>query len=891
MSLNSPAHASPVTVDPFNLDHLAHELELRESVQDDIDRTLDLPAYVPLSHDNPFLSAKTFNVQEFLLSRSYASLPDLRTELRDYLAKLKEELVQLINDEYEAFISLSTDLRDEGDRLQKIKEPLQSFRERVQSSKDGLRVIHDAVQEKLSKRATLRKEKALLQLLLKISESVSRLESLLLIPSPEDDKSELLGINNSKQTATTAAGEAEDGKFSTNRAKYLARVAAEYTQLVYHVSKARDEQCAFVDTVQWRIDRIRSTLSSDLDHVWASTLSAFTGGKATEIEKSKLIADMTDCLRTYDVLELWKDAEEVIRKEVVRGFVKKTVYSDALAAPHSPIIPHTPLPVHRAPSIAAPLPSSIPLRTPYTPFTAFLRPNQLTTHSSSTLPGSPYAHLLQDDEYPLTRLFNQMLRFVQRDLCRIMELAEKVSVKTRRSIGAGPQKDNDQVNEKGFNILANVIWDEFAHAVVDELGRVVFSVGRPDEFRKHYELTHAFIRSLEYLAPSGDAVHAMRSHPTYEKVQRRWQLPVYFQLRWKEIIGKLEESLSLTPFDTSSANITPPFATAQCTAVWIAISACWSEEIYIPDLCHKFWRLTLQILSRYNSWIDTVIRLSEHIPAADKVLTSPMPASRSGTPLPSGEMPSTEVIAAEEVTVRQYATVIVDIRALELATLALWREEISMMVPEVDGSDAGVIGLENALRHTLSNLTRLIEPMSNQIVNILTKRCCEALLPVRSVPAQFRAMANKRMPHEPSYFVLSILRPVKAFFGIGTSEGVGSPLRNKFLTAYATEVFDSVTQKYILHLTTMKKTEESLKRLKKGKKSTFSMFGGASVTKDEEGRDEERIRAQMVIDVEAFGQDALILGVDTEKHDPYKALKELVHTAEGVHNTETHLFV
>ena len=85
----------------------------------------------------------------------------------------------------------------------------------------------------------------------------------------------------------------------------------------------------------------------------------------------------------------------------------------------------------------------------------------------------------------------------------------------------------------------------------------------------------------------------------------------------------------------------------------------------------------------------------------------------------------------------------------------------------------------------------------------------------------------------------------------------------------------------------MKKTEESLKRLKKGKKSTFSMFGGAPSAKDE-GQDEERIRAQMVIDVEAFGQDTLILGVDPEKHDSYKALKELVHTVEG-NNAATRL--
>ena len=37
------------------------------------------------------------------------------------------------------------------------------------------------------------------------------------------------------------------------------------------------------------------------------------------------------------------------------------------------------------------------------------------------------------------------------------------------------------------------------------------------------------------------------------------------------------------------------FATSQARAVGEAISACWSAEIYIPDLSHRFWRLTLQV--------------------------------------------------------------------------------------------------------------------------------------------------------------------------------------------------------------------------------------------------------------------------------------------------------
>ena len=131
----------------------------------------------------------------------------------------------------------------------------------------------------------------------------------------------------------------------------------------------------------------------------------------------------------------------------------------------------------------APLPSSLPLRTPYTPFTAFVHKRSELSGPSGFSSESPYAHLLQDDDYPLTRLFNQMLRFVERDLCRIMQLAGKVSVKSLRGINPSQTKDV-QVNEKGFHILANVVWDEFAQAIIEELGSTVFSVGRPNEFRK-----------------------------------------------------------------------------------------------------------------------------------------------------------------------------------------------------------------------------------------------------------------------------------------------------------------------------------------------------------------------------------------------------------------------
>lgn len=143
MPLRSPAHDANDFRDPYELERLAEELSNRESGSsrlpidnDDEQDAHDLPIYIPLAHGNPYLTAEKFNVEDFLMSRAHTSLQDLRSELRDYLVSLKEELVQLINDDYEAFISLSTDLRGEGVRLNKLKSPLGVLKAQILVSRD-----------------------------------------------------------------------------------------------------------------------------------------------------------------------------------------------------------------------------------------------------------------------------------------------------------------------------------------------------------------------------------------------------------------------------------------------------------------------------------------------------------------------------------------------------------------------------------------------------------------------------------------------------------------------------------------------------------------------------------------------------------------------------------
>ncbi|KAF8492925.1 oligomeric golgi complex component, COG2-domain-containing protein [Gautieria morchelliformis] len=845
----------------------------------------DLPIVASLSHNDHYLSSSTFSVEDFLVSRSHTSLPDLRQELRDYLGTLKEELVQLINDDYAAFISLSTDLRGEGARLERLKYPLKGVKREIEASLGQLKLIQETVHQRLEERSALREEKALLHLLLKLSESLTRLESLLSIPPPpKDDNIDTTSHdpNIDMHTNSLQSG-SHDERSNTNRVKHLSRVAAEFTQMLYHVEKARSERCAFVDEIQWRVDRIKSTLSSDLDHLFAMTLlslkSGDSGGKPTpsEHDKARWRSDLKECLRTYDILGGWREAEAVVRREIVKSFIKQTIFSGALSVPHSPLIPRTPFPTRTLTS------GQLTPATPYTPFTS--RPRKTPFEPQFVSASESHLPLLDDSEDALAALYNKVLRFVERDMKSLMDIAEVFSARHRQptlpvvAASNGHTVHTDQYPQgEGFEFMSNTVWAEIGRGVMEELGSVVFAAGRPDDFRQHYVTTQNFLAALEFLAPSLHSVESMRAHPVYLTFQRRWQLPVYFQLRWKDIVGKLEDALSSKSDSTiilPKGTASPEFTTSQAAVVFEAIRTCWSQDVYIPEIGHRFWRLTLQILSRYRTWLDANQPPREPSAnvvaaiAAEKTGTgAASPSSRATTPIPPSEVPG-ESTATDDTLLNRSASVIHDLTLLKRKVLEFWLAEISIILPDVEAEDGALPS--DALKHALAGITDLIPSFSSHIIAILTRRSCEALVLVRSIPSQYRAMSNKRLPKEPSHFIPDVLRPVKSFLS-----SIPSGLEQELGPVWATDVFGAVCHRYISYLVAMRKTEESLRRLKKGKTSTFSLFSGSpTANKDQDSKDEERLRVQMVLDVAALGDDARSLHIDVDNYATFRELETM----------------
>jgi hypothetical protein len=124
------------------------------------------------------------------------------------------------------------------------------------------------------------------------------------------------------------------------------------------------------------------------------------------------------------------------------------------------------------------------LRTPYTPFTAFVSRQDSSPSFAPPHVITPHTLLPEDEDNPLAGVYNQILRFIGRDVKDIMEIAEKVSNKKipEKVLTNGHLEQKDVMH--GFQILAHVVWEEVANAVINDLGEVVFAAGRPNDLRK-----------------------------------------------------------------------------------------------------------------------------------------------------------------------------------------------------------------------------------------------------------------------------------------------------------------------------------------------------------------------------------------------------------------------
>lgn len=229
---------------------------------------------------------------------------------------------------------------------------------------------------------------------------------------------------------------------------------------------------------------------------------------------------------------------------------------------------------------------------------------------------------------PLRQLCNQILGFISAEAREICEAVERLSDSNESDLAKEIASDSSislkPSTATPCDIYVNVLWDEIARRLMDDLGGQIFFVGRTEVFHRNYTLFHQFVSSFLSLAPSTRARSALLQHPSYVAFRRRWQLPVYFQMRFREVVGKLEVVLREGRSAYTSSSHSPeevvwsqsPLLRAPA-AVLSAFFAPWRSGVHLPELAAREWKLSLQVLSRFESWLDSELA-QEQISAHSK---------------------------------------------------------------------------------------------------------------------------------------------------------------------------------------------------------------------------------------------------------------------------------
>ncbi|XP_066594880.1 conserved oligomeric Golgi complex subunit 2 [Prorops nasuta] len=410
----------------------------------------------------------------------------------------------------------------------------------------------------------------------------------------------------------------------------------------------------------------------------------------------------------------------------------------------------------------------------------------------------------------------------------------------------------DRASINSFNFLVNSFWTEVEDKIERNI-KSIFGPGNPELFHNRYKETLEFLITLEATCRTPESLNALRNNSQYKHFLKKWNLPVYFQIRFQELAGTVEASLmesvsNITLKVTFDSLQSENFSLSPTHTTWNCLIKVWSDDIYLQQLFQKFWKLCLQISSRYHTWVLTT-------------LATVWPSSPETYNL-------SDIQSNSKLKLLVYLNSDVEKLIHKLSTFV--QLVISKTGQEVKSSVYKL--LEDSLRGTLQNLEATLPLITNEVVKELLKPCSSHLKQVSDIPRLFRR-TKREVPTKPCAYVKNSLNFLFAFHKeyikiIPTKVNQWLELALESLTDnYLTSVMDLITS--------VQKTEESLKRLKKIRDKTTGVF-----PPEAQGvSDEEKIRIQLQVDVYAYTDMVKEIGVSTEKIRQLQELRDTVEAA------------
>ncbi|XP_008844006.1 conserved oligomeric Golgi complex subunit 2 [Nannospalax galili] len=457
----------------------------------------------------------------------------------------------------------------------------------------------------------------------------------------------------------------------------------------------------------------------------------------------------------------------------------------------------------------------------------------------------------------LQLMYNKLLEFVPHH-CRLL-----------REVTGGAVSSEKGTVVPGYDFLVNSVWPEIVRGLEEKLPSL-FNPGDPDGFQQKYTISMDFVRRFERQCGSQASVKRLRAHPAYHNFNNKWNLPVYFQIRFREVAGSLEAALTDGLEDAPAGS---PYCLLASHTTWSSLRKCWSDEMFLPLLTHRLWRLTLQILARFSVFVS---ELSARPISNDstKEMKRPLasgskdPSTTQGNTEDQGSRPSE--VPAVSLSSTQLVYVVADLGRLQEQLPEL----LEAIRPKLE-----IIGFKNfssiseALEDSQSALSTHMPALSSRIIQDLSESCFSYLKGAQEVPRLYRR-TNKEVPSTASSYVDSALKP---FYQLQCRHR--DKVKPAVMQQWLKEALSESTHKYFETvsdvLNSVKKMEESLKRLKQARRATTTNPVGPSSGMS----DDDKIRLQLALDVEYLGEQIQKMGLQTSDIKSFPAITELVLTA------------
>ncbi|KAF5021331.1 hypothetical protein F66182_6631 [Fusarium sp. NRRL 66182] len=228
------------------------------------------------------------------LSHRHQTLEDLRSDLRDRSAAISSELLELVNSNYTAFLSLGSELRGGDDKVEDVKVSLLGFRRAVEEVKTR---VSERKEETNTLNGELRGVRSAIEQgrkMIELSERLTSLEERLSLDSLPADQREWDDESEDEE-------EDNDGNYGSSPTRLLA--SAQECSRIAKIIETLGPDTPFVIKMEERLTRCRNTLLLDLSHALKEAKKAGVPGQDRILK----------CLAVYRVLDAQSEAIKTLR--------------------------------------------------------------------------------------------------------------------------------------------------------------------------------------------------------------------------------------------------------------------------------------------------------------------------------------------------------------------------------------------------------------------------------------------------------------------------------------------------------------------------------------------------------------------------------------------------